>query len=329
MKDVAVVILNYNGRHFLEQFLPPLMAHSDQAQLIVADNASTDDSVAFMQQHYPHIRLIQLEVNHGFAGGYNEALKLIDTRYYAIINSDVEVSADWITHLYQFLHDHSDYSAVQPKIRAFHARDTFEYAGAAGGFVDSLGYPYCRGRLFDTLEKDTGQYDEIIDIDWASGACMLIRSEVFHSSGGFDAHFFAHMEEIDLCWRIRSAGWKLACVPDSVVYHVGGGTLHKSSPRKTFLNFKNGLSLLVKNLPARQLIWKLPVRLILDGIAAIKFALESSPTHLVAVLKAHWAFYSGFIRDFKKRDNTSSPRRISVLSAYFFKGKRTFTELNQ
>jgi hypothetical protein len=329
MKDVAVVILNYNGRHFLEQFLPNLVAHSGEAQLIVADNASTDDSMTFMQQWYPNIRLIQFELNHGFAGGYNQALSLVDASYFAIINSDVEVSEEWLSPLVQFLNDHSEYAAVQPKIRSFHERGDFEYAGAAGGFVDTLGYPYCRGRLFDTLEKDLGQYDNNIDIDWASGACMLIRSEVFHSIGGFDAHFFAHMEEIDLCWRMRSAGWKLACIPNSVVYHVGGGTLHKSSPRKTFLNFKNGLSLLVKNLPLSQLLWKLPVRLILDGIAALKFALESSPMHLVGVLKAHWAFYGGFFRDVRKRHHTSSPRHINVVINYFIKKKRKFSELNQ
>jgi len=329
MESVAVVILNYNGRSYLEQFLPGIVAHSGDAKIIVADNASTDDSIVFLRDNFPNVELLVFEKNHGFAGGYNEALKVIDSTYYAIINSDVEVTPNWLSPLVHFLNIHPSYASVQPKIRAFHQKGTFEYAGAAGGFIDTLGYPYCRGRIFDTLETDTGQYDSRIDVDWTSGACMLIRSNVFHSTGGFDADFFAHMEEIDLCWRMRSAGWKLACLTDSVVYHVGGGTLHKSSPRKTFLNFKNGLSLLVKNLPAGQLIWKLPLRLILDGLAAVKFAFASSPAHLVAVLKAHFGFYAHFLRDVRKRSDTSSPRLVSILFNYFIRGKRSFSALNQ
>lgn len=328
MTEVAVVILNYNGRKYLETFLPALIAHSQEAKIIVADNASTDDSLNFLATTHPDVEVIKLEKNFGFAGGYNQALKQVDAKYYAIINSDIEVTANWLSPLVQFLNDHTDYAAVQGKILSYHQRTHFEYAGAAGGFIDNLGYPYCRGRLFNTLEEDTGQYDTQIDIDWTSGACMLIRREVFHDVGGFDGDFFAHMEEIDLCWRMRGHGWKLACIPDSTVYHVGGGTLNKTSPFKTYLNFRNGLSLLLKNLPANQLFYKLPLRLVLDGIAAIKMCVESSPKHLVAILKAHFHFYSRAQRDYRKRMKPLSSSRKSILVAYYLKGKKTFSQFD-
>lgn len=329
MESVAVVILNYNGRAYLEQFLPSIIAHSGTAKIIVADNASTDDSVDYLLKEFPSVQLILLDKNYGFAEGYNQALQSLNYTYYALINSDVEVTPDWLNPLVDYLDINPSYAAVQPKIRAFHQRDSFEYAGAAGGYVDSLGYPYCRGRIFEHVEMDLGQYDTPTDVDWTSGACMLMRKEAYHTLGGFDADFFAHMEEIDLCWRLRSAGWKLACVPERIVYHVGGGTLHKSSPMKTYLNFKNGLSLLVKNLPASQLWWKLPMRLILDGLAALKFAFESSPTHLEAILKAHLGFYRQFLSDYKKRTNTSRPRSTSILFKYFVQKKRSFADFNQ
>jgi GT2 family glycosyltransferase len=327
MTDVAVVILNYNGKKYLKAFLPNLISCTPDARIIIADNASTDDSVSFLEANFPELTIIQLEKNYGFAGGYNHALKQVSADYYAIINSDIEVTIDWLSPLRAFLDEHADYAAVQGKIRSFHQKSHFEYAGAAGGFVDNLGYPYCRGRIFDTIEEDKGQYDSIVHIDWTSGACMLIRSEIFHEFGGFDEDFFAHMEEIDLCWRIRAKGYKLAAIPESVVYHVGGGTLNKTSPFKTYLNFKNGLSLLVKNLPARQLIYKLPLRLILDGLAAIKFAVESSPSHLIAILKAHVHFYRHARRDFKKRDHSHICSSKSVLKSYYLQGKRTYDRL--
>lgn len=327
MTKVAVVILNYNGKKFLEKFLPSLIENSGQAKLIVADNASTDDSVYFLKQNFPSVNLIQLERNFRFAGGYNEALKQIDATYFAIINSDVEISSGWLDPLVSFLDSNPEYASVQPKIKSYEDKTKFEYAGASGGFIDAMGYPFCRGRIFQHIEQDTSQHNDIIDVDWTSGACMLIRSTIFFKLGGFDEDFFAHMEEIDLCWRIRSNGMKLACIPSSTVYHVGGGTLSHVSPFKTYLNFRNGLSLLVKNLPMHQLVWKLPFRLILDGLAAFKMAIESSPRHLFAILKAHFHFYWRLPRTFKKRKMVSSPSSIWLLKEYFIRGKKRFEEV--
>ncbi len=328
MSEAAVVILNFNGRDFLEKFLPSILEHSGNAEIVVADNASTDESVKLLEDKFPTIRIIEFSENHGFAGGYNEALKQIDAEFFAIINSDVAVTEGWLSSLMDFLKANKAYAAVQPKIKDWNNQEWFEYAGACGGFVDSLGYPYCRGRIFDTIEEDHGQYDQPIDVDWTTGACMVIRADAFHDAGGFDRDFFAHMEEIDLCWRLRSARWKLACQPKSVVYHVGGGTLHKSSPRKTYLNFRNGLSLLVKNLPFSQLVWKLPTRLALDGLAAIKFAVDTSPSHLVAILKAHFHFYLRFLRNYRKRSKTSATTRKGILISYFIQGKKQFSDLS-
>jgi GT2 family glycosyltransferase len=328
MTEVAVVILNYNGKKYLEAFLPTLISHTADARIIVADNASTDDSVSFMKRDFPSIELIILDKNYGFAGGYNHALEQVEADYYAIINSDIEVTPNWLAPLLSFLDSNQNYAAVQGKILSYHNRTHFEYAGAAGGFVDNMGYPYCRGRIFNTIEEDKGQYDSIIDVDWTSGACMLIRQGAFHEAGGFDEHFFAHMEEIDLCWRIRTKGGKFACIPESTVFHVGGGTLNKTSPFKTYLNFKNGLSLLVKNLPGIQLVYKLPFRLVLDGFAAIKFAFESSPSHLLAILKAYFHFYRNARRDYRKRVVPHSCSEKSVLKAYYLKGKKTFDQLD-
>ncbi|MCP4460871.1 MAG: glycosyltransferase family 2 protein [Cytophagales bacterium] len=327
MNKVAIVILNYNGRKFLEKFLPSLQEYSGQSKLIVVDNASTDDSTDFLEEQFSEVEIIQLEKNFGFACGYNEGLKKIDAEYFAIINSDVEVTADWLDPLVNFLGSHPNHAAVQPKIKSYHDKSKFEYAGAAGGFVDAMGYPYCRGRIFQHIDTDTGQYDTTSDVDWTSGACMVIRSDVFDKVGGFDEDFFAHMEEIDLCWRIRSGGMKLACVPASTVYHVGGGTLDRSSPFKTYLNFRNGLSLLAKNLPKNQLIWKLPFRLVLDGLAAIKMAFESSPRHLTAIAKAHVHFYWRLPRNFRKRKVVSPPRSIWLLNEHFLKGKKRFDDI--
>ena len=327
MNDVAVVILNYNGKKYLEKFLPILINYTSGSRIVVADNDSSDDSVAFLKENFSSIEILRFNENYGFAGGYNKALSQIDAKYFAIINSDIEVTANWLDPLYEYLESNEDYTAVQGKIRSYHLRTHFEYAGAAGGFVDNLGYPYCRGRIFDTVEEDLGQYDSIIDVDWTTGACMLIRSSAFNEMGGFDDHFFAHMEEIDLCWRMRSKGWKLACIPSSLVYHVGGGTLNKTSPFKTYLNFRNGLFLLIKNLPLRQLIWKLPVRLILDGLAAIKLMIQISPRHMLAILKAHLNFYLGFIREFKKRQRPFVSSKKSIVMAYYLRRKSTFNAL--
>jgi hypothetical protein len=322
----AVVILNYNGKEYLTRFLPALLQHSKHP-VFVADNASTDGSLAWLKTHYPEVKTLALKRNYGYAGGYNEALSSIQTDYYALVNSDVEVAPDWLDVLVGFLDQQEQYAAVQPKIMDYSYRDQFEYAGASGGFIDSLGYPYCRGRIFDHIEKDQGQYDSVIDVDWTSGACMVIRSEVFHQLGGFDAGFFAHMEEIDLCWRIRARGMKLACVPQSVVYHVGGGTLTHTSPFKTYLNFRNNLSLLIKNLPTSQWMWKIPLRMVLDGMAALKLFFDLSPAHFFAVIRAHGSFYRRVASDYRKRGVSLSSRRGSVLWAYYIKRLKRFSQL--
>lgn len=303
---VAVVILNYNGRKYLEQFLPTLITYTPNARIIVADNCSTDDSVAVLKT-FPTVEIIQLNQNYGYAGGYNEALKLIDTEYYILVNSDIEVTENWTVSLTEFLTKNKEYAAIQPKILDFNAREKFEYAGAAGGFLDTLGYPYCRGRIFDEIETDYQQYDNECDIFWSSGACFAIRSKVFHELGGFDASFFAHMEEIDLCWRIKSAGLKTAFTPKSIVYHVGGGTLNKQNPNKTFLNFRNGIWLLLKNLPKYQLVYKLPMRIFLDIFAAILLWKKQGFIHFLAVFKAHVAAFAK-TRQYLVNNLRSSPR---------------------
>ncbi|MDF1675256.1 MAG: glycosyltransferase family 2 protein, partial [Vicingaceae bacterium] len=241
LNSVAVVILNWNGKHFLEKFLPSLIEHTSFAELIVADNCSTDDSLSFLKENFPQIRIITLAENYGFAKGYNEALKQVNSDVYVLLNSDVEVTENWLQPCLEILKKDNDMAACQPKIKAFHQKTYFEYAGAAGGFIDKYGYPFCRGRIFETLEEDNNQYDEEIEIFWATGACLVIRADIYHELNGLDSFFFAHMEEIDLCWRIQNRGKKIKYVPQSTVFHVGGGTLHKSKPQKTFLNFRNNL----------------------------------------------------------------------------------------
>ncbi len=329
MTKVAVVILNYNGRDYLKQFLPSVIQHSKEAEVIIADNASSDNSVAFLQEHFAEIRCIELAENLGFAGGYNEALKEVEAEYFVLLNSDVEVSDGWLKSMVRFLDQNGDYAACQPKILDFNKKDHFEYAGASGGFLDLYGYPFCRGRIFNTLERDSGQYDEPIDIGWASGACLAIRSKVFFEAGGFDQDFFAHMEEIDLCWRIQSNGHKIKSVPSSVVYHVGGGTLSKSSPFKTYLNFRNGLSLILKNSPLKALLWKLPVRILLDWIAAIKFLLDGGPKHSIAVFKAHGMAFIRLFKTLNKRSNAqkSITEPYSIVFRYFVKKENRFADL--
>ena len=279
-KNTAVVILNWNGRKMLEQFLPSVVEHSiDVAEVIVADNASTDDSLQFLSDYFPQVRTIVLDKNYGFAEGYNQALEQVDAEYYMLLNSDVEVTPHWLETLIAFLDDHVDVAAVQPKIRAVADKDAFEYAGAAGGFLDRLGYPFCRGRLFEELEKDQGQYDTPMEVHWATGACMLVRASDFWAVNGFDGRFFAHNEEIDMCWRMRIAGKRIFCLPTTYVYHVGGGTLPKNNPRKTYLNFRNNLTMLYKNLPDNELRKVMRWRWLLDRLAAMK----------MLILEGHWA----------------------------------------
>ncbi|MBN8650861.1 MAG: glycosyltransferase family 2 protein [Cytophagales bacterium] len=333
MIETAVVILNYNGKHFLQQFLPGVIAHSGTAKIIVADNASTDDSVSFLKANFSnHVEIILLDSNRGYCGGYNAALKQVEATYYVLLNSDVEVTPGWIDPVINLFRQDQSIAAAQPKILSYQTRNEFEYAGAGGGFIDSLGYPFCRGRIFNSFEKDNGQYNDTRQIFWATGACLFIRASVFHQHNGFDEDFFAHMEEIDLCWRIQQTGMKIFYTGSSHVYHVGGGTLAKSNPRKTYFNFRNGLSLLVKNLPTTQLFWKIPLRLLLDWVAAAKFLITGSTADAWAVAKAHGSFIKNLGRDYSKR---SLPNQTPIgtihkgmlLIEYYLKGKRKFSDL--
>jgi GT2 family glycosyltransferase len=308
MTKVAVVILNYNGRKYLETFLPSVIEHSVGYEIIVADNASTDDSVSFLKNTYPTIKILQNTTNQGFAEGYNTALKQISAEYYILLNSDVEVTYNWIQPIIDLMDSNKSTAACQPKIKSFNEKTHFEYAGAAGGYIDWLGYPFCRGRVFDAYEEDLGQYNDTKEIFWATGACMFVRADTFHQIGGFDANFFAHMEEIDLCWRMKNAGNKIYYCSDSSVFHVGGGTLHKSNPRKTFLNYRNGLAMLYKNLPTNQIFFTILLRLILDGISGIKLLLGGSFSDFFAIIKAHFAFYA-MIPKLKRK----SPKQVSLI----------------
>ena len=299
---VAVVILNWNGKKFLEQFLPAVIKHSSAiAEIIVADNASTDDSVVFLQSHFPEIRVIVNQTNGGFAKGYNDALKLVEAEYYILLNSDIEVTPQWIEPVIKLMDSDKNIAACQPKIRSFYEKEKFEYAGAAGGFIDKYGYPFCQGRLFLSLENDKGQYDETKEIFWATGACLFVRAELYNKYGGLDEDFFAHMEEIDFCWRMKNLNYKIMYCPESVVYHIGGGTLPKSSAQKTYLNFRNNFTLLYKNLPKKRILPVFAFRLILDGIAAMKFLMDGGFKDFLAVTRAHFSFYRRFGKIRKKR----------------------------
>lgn len=302
MKQIAVAILNWNGKKWLEQFLPIVERYSPQAQIYVIDNASTDDSVAFVEHYFSNVKIIKLAENKGFTGGYNEGLKFINEDIYCLLNSDVEVTENWLNPVLALFNRDENISAIQPKILSYYHKDTFEFAGAGGGFIDNLGYPYCRGRVFETLEKDKGQYDDEAEIFWASGCAMFVRREDFWAVGGFDDDFFAHQEEIDLCWRLKNKGKKIYYTGQSMVYHIGGGTLNKQSPRKTFLNMRNNLIMLMKNLPLSVLFWLIPFRLILDFFAALYFGYKEGAVHFWAVFKAHISFYAHLFTIFQKRD---------------------------
>ncbi|WP_278353256.1 glycosyltransferase family 2 protein [Chryseobacterium gleum] len=302
-KKLAVAILNWNGRNWLEQFLPGVVQFSQNADIYVIDNLSTDDSIEFLEKNFPTVQIVKNDKNYGFAGGYNEGLKAIKNEYYCLLNSDVEVTENWTEPVLELLESNPSVSAVQPKILSYHNRSYFEFAGAAGGLIDNLGYPYCRGRVFDDLEEDKGQYDDEAEIFWASGCCFFIRSKDFWEQSGFDARFFAHQEEIDLCWRLINSGKKIYYTGKSQVYHVGGGTLNKQSARKTYLNMRNNLSMLLKNLPLSQVIRVIFFRLCLDGIAGVYFGIKYGFSHLWAVLRAHFAFYSQIPGTWKLRQS--------------------------
>lgn len=289
--SVAIVILNWNGKRHLEKFLPSVFTTTyPNAKVIVADNASTDDSLSFLQQHFPHVETLVLKENHGFAKGYNEALRQVKADYYVLLNSDVEVTPDWLQPMISLLEGDKTAAACQPKIRAYNNNAFFEYAGACGGWLDVYGYPFARGRIFDVCEEDRGQYDSTEEVFWATGAAMVIRSGVFHQLHGFDEYFFAHQEEIDLCWRTHLAGYKIFCCPQSVVYHVGGGTLPRGNTKKTYLNFRNNQIMLAKNLPWSEKWWKIPYRLFLDQVSAFKGLVSGEGGYFMAIAEAHFAF---------------------------------------
>jgi GT2 family glycosyltransferase len=332
---VAIVILNWNGRTYLEQFLPSVSAGTySQQEIIVADNGSNDDSVRFLQNNYPKIRIITLNRNYGFAKGYNLALKQIQSDYYVLLNSDVEVQPGWIEPVIDLMESDQSIGACQPKLLSYADKDLFEYAGAAGGWLDFLGYPFARGRIFDVCERDEGQYDLTRPVFWASGAAMFVRARLYHDLGGMDEFFFAHQEEIDFCWRMQLTGFKVYACPKSVVYHLGGGTLPKGNERKVFLNFRNNLIMLAKNLPPEQAIWKIPVRFFLDSISAWKSLFAGQGIYFIAVIKAQIGFLKWVL--LKRRESLFPPKRKgrlegwfdqSVVWKHFVSGKKTFREI--
>lgn len=335
MNQIAIVILNWNGKKFLKDFLPSVIKYSGDARIIVADNASTDDSVSFLKLEFPTIEIIQNDQNGGFAKGYNDALKKVQSPYYLLLNSDVEVSENWLNPLLEKMKDKT-IAGCQPKVLSFGNKSKFEHAGAAGGFLDHNYYPFCRGRIFNETEEDKQQYDGETEVFWTSGACMLIRSELFHQVGGFDELFFAHMEEIDLCWRIKRLGFAFKIIPSSKVYHVGGGTLNYFSPKKTYLNFRNSLYMITKN-HSGWLFPKLFYRMLLDGIAALMFLFSGKPSHFNAVFMAHIDFYKNIKNMLMKRrelkDKAGTFNQVglykgSILWAKYFKKIHSFSKLN-
>ncbi|MBK6346461.1 MAG: glycosyltransferase family 2 protein [Bacteroidales bacterium] len=334
MAKTAVVILNWNGKDFLQKFLPSVIQYSlGYADIIVADNASTDGSVDFLRNSFPEVSIIRNQVNGGFAKGYNDALVEVDAEYFILLNSDIKVSENWIQPIISLMENDPQIAACQPLIRSFHHPEKFEYAGAAGGFIDAFGYPFCRGRIFQHLEDDHGQYDDPIEVFWATGACMFVRADIFREFGGFDADFFAHMEEIDFCWRVKHAGYKIMVCPESKVFHVGGGTLPKRSSFKTYLNMRNNIALLYKNLPSDKLLKVFIIRLILDGVAAFKFLVDGGFADFWAVVRAHMSFYRNFNKHRKKRHNiihhkVSQIYLGNIVVDHFLKRKNKYTDLH-
>lgn len=340
MTLVSIVVLNWNGKAYLEQFLPALVRHSDipGAEIVIADNGSTDDSVSYMEKEWPEIRVIILDKNYGFSGGYNRSLEQLDSTYFLLLNSDIEVTAGWLDPLLERMKKGTNVAACTPKIKDFHNRTHFEYAGAAGGYIDRYGYPFCRGRIFDHLEEDRGQYDDATEVFWGSGACLLVRADLYKQTGGLDEQFFAHMEEIDLCWRMKRMGYEIHYVPDSTIYHMGGGTLDRGNPMKTFLNFRNNLLLLYKNLPARKRERVIFTRMILDGISAFRFLSQGALKDFWAVIRAHYAYngikhsYRGMNKQSYQQKNNVIVSGIypgSIVADFFLKGKKRFEQLNQ
>ncbi|MGY8980025.1 MAG: glycosyltransferase family 2 protein [Flavobacteriales bacterium] len=332
--NTAIIILNWNGIDLLKKFLPTLIAKSKNANIYIADNASTDNSIKFLEDNYTSIKILQNKTNCGFAGGYNLALSNLHEEFFILINSDIEVTDNWISPIIELLKKDEFISACQPKILDYNNKEKFEYAGASGGFIDFLGYPFCRGRIFNHIENDFNQYEDIKEVFWASGACLFIRSKHFNEVNGFDNDFFAHQEEIDLCWRLKNLGYKVMVNPESIVYHVGGGTLNSSSPFKTYLNFRNNLFMLFKNLHILSLFSVLFLRLFLDGIAALSLLTKKKGLmHLLAVLRAHFSFYLSLPSLIKKRslikqkNNLIGRFNFIILIKFYFKKIRKFSEL--
>ena len=332
--DIAVVILSWNGIEWIKKFLPTIIDKSSNANIYVADNASTDGTVDYIKENFTNVNVIQNYSNDGYAKGYNDALKNLNEKYFVLINSDIEVTDNWLNPIIDLMEDNIDIAACQPKILDYNIRNKFEYAGASGGYIDTLGYPYCRGRVFSDLEEDSNQYDDIKEVFWASGACLFVRSENFKEVNGFDNDFFAHQEEIDLCWRLKNSGYKVMVNPQSVVYHVGGGTLNSSSPFKTYLNFRNNLFMLYKNLPFLKLLITLLFRLPLDGIAAITFLKkEDGIGHLFSILRAHLIFYISIPLLTIKRSKIKRKRKVfgisnfSILFKYYALGIKKYSNL--
>jgi GT2 family glycosyltransferase len=332
--DIAVVILSWNGIEWIKTFLPTIIDKSSNANIYVADNASSDGTVDYIKENFTNVNVIQNYSNEGYAKGYNDALKNLNEKYFVLINSDIEVTDNWLNPIIDLMEDNIDIAACQPKILDYNNRNKFEYAGASGGYIDTLGYPYCRGRIFSDLEEDNNQYDDIKEVFWASGACLFVRSENFKEVNGFDNDFFAHQEEIDLCWRLKNSGYKVMVNPQSVVYHVGGGTLNSSSPFKTYLNFRNNLFMLYKNLPFLKLLITLLFRLPLDGIAAITFLKkEDGIGHLFSILRAHLVFYISIPLLTIKRSKIKQKRKVfgisnfSILFKYYALGIKKYSNL--
>ena len=336
MKQTAVVILNYNGAGMLRRFLPSVIEYSPEASIYVADNGSSDESCDVVRNEFPTVKLMVLDHNYGFAEGYNRALAQVDEEYAVLLNSDVEVTRGWLSPMTQFLDSNPEVAACQPKLLSFKRKDFFEYAGAAGGFIDKWGYTFCRGRIFNTVERDSGQYDDTTDVFWATGAALMIRNEVYKNNGGLDGRFFAHMEEIDLCWRLRSRGYRIACVPQSHVYHVGGATLKKENPQKTYLNFRNNLLMIYKNAPDCQLKKIMLFRKVFDNVAALKFLASGDYAAFKAVRKARRDFKamrSGYDKARAKNMKLAVTTRIpevlksSILYKYYLGFKHTYSSL--
>ncbi|KYG82665.1 glycosyltransferase family 2 protein [Roseivirga echinicomitans] len=334
MSKISVALLNYNGKTHLENFLPSVVQFSTGYDIVVIDNGSSDDTLQFLKSNYPTVRIISYAENHGFCGGYNKALKELEHEFVVLLNTDVQVTEGWIEPILELMESDSNLAAVQPKILDLKKKTHFEYAGASGGYLDILGYPFCRGRVFHTIEEDKNQYQETQDVFWASGASLFVRRSAYFEAGGLDEDFFAHMEEIDLCWRFWNLGYKVKVCPESVVYHLGGGTLDKSSPRKTYLNFRNGLTILLKNENTADFFWKFPVRLFLDWLAIAQFSVLSGLPHGLAIIRAHFDFMRSIPRQIRKRKSSirisqNNPRYNGlVIWDYFIKQKKTYRKIN-